>query len=286
MKVLLIQDNGRHEENRYFRETWVLKKGFEKLGHTATLWGRFHENFNTIPDFNSFDLILNLENYSDDWLPDLSKFTKPYKMFYAMDSHVRGMAPYEKIFKDGKYNLLLCGIKMHSAGKDRVWWPLGISCDPSLFYRDEKIQKANFLGFVGNFVTSERQSVITYLQQTFNLNANIFVIGKKMVELINSFHIHFNYNISNSCNARNFETIMCGTCLLTNNNCEYSDLGFVHEKNCLIYNNINELESILNYYKNNISDINKIALAGAELSKKHSAEKRITSLLNYLKDKI
>ncbi|NBP00774.1 MAG: glycosyltransferase family 1 protein [Proteobacteria bacterium] len=286
MKVLLIQDNGRHEENRYFRETWVLKKAFEKKGHETTLWGRYHDNFNIVPNFNSFDIILNLENYSDDWLPDLSKYTKPYKMFYAMDSHVRGMAPYEKIFKDGKYNLLLCGIKIHSSGEDKVWWPLGISCDPELFYKDKNIKKNHYLGFVGNYVTGERQNIINFLHQKHNLQQNIFVIGKKMVELINSFNIHFNYNISNSCNARNFETIMCGTCLLTNNNCEYEDLGFKHQENCLIYNNVNELEDIINIYKNNLNEIELIAARGMELSKKHCADKRVESLLKYIQNKI
>jgi hypothetical protein len=39
MKILLIQENGRHNENRHFRECFCLQRGFEKLGHNVTVWG-------------------------------------------------------------------------------------------------------------------------------------------------------------------------------------------------------------------------------------------------------
>lgn len=286
MKILLIQDNGQHLENRFFRETWVLKKSFEKAGHDTTLWGRYHDNYNLVPDFNSFDIILNLENYSDDWLPDLSQYNRPYKIFYAMDSHVRGMAPYEKIYKDGKYNLLLCGIKNHSVGENKAWWPLGISCSNDLFYRDPLIKKEEYVGFVGSIVTHEREGLLNFLSTNHGLKKHIFVIGKKMVDLINSFQIHFNYAISDSCNCRVFETIMCGTVLLTNNNCELKDLGFKHGENCLIYNSLPELGNILDEYKDKCDDLIRISNNGLELSKKHNSDKRVESLLKFLEKKI
>lgn len=286
MKILLIQNNGIHDGNREFRETWVLKNSFEKLGHYTVLWGKYHSNFNNIPDFNSFDIILNLENYDDEWLPDLSNVTKPYKIFYAMDSHARGLAPYEKIVKDSNYNLMLCGIKNHAVGKNKAWWPLGIACDNSLFYKNSNIIKNEFLGFVGNYANNTRAYLLHLLEDYFSLKKYIFVIGKTMVDLINSFHIHFNYTISDSCNARIFETISCGSVLLTNNNCELQDLGFETEKNCLIYNSIDELKDKIVYYKNNLTLLENIANNGHTLSRKHNSDVRVKSLLNYLETKI
>ena len=58
MKVLIIQENGRHEENRNFRECFCLQRSFIKLGNTADVWGLGHENYNTTPDYEDYDLIL------------------------------------------------------------------------------------------------------------------------------------------------------------------------------------------------------------------------------------
>ena len=64
MKILLIQENGRHEENRQFRECFSLQKSFNKLGHEATVWGLGHDNFNETPLWEEYDWIINLENIS------------------------------------------------------------------------------------------------------------------------------------------------------------------------------------------------------------------------------
>ena len=55
LKILLIQENGRHNENRHFRECFCLRRGFEKLGHHAVVWGLGHDNYNSIINFEDFD---------------------------------------------------------------------------------------------------------------------------------------------------------------------------------------------------------------------------------------
>jgi hypothetical protein len=57
MNILLIQENGRHEENREFRECFSLHRGFKKLGINSTVWGLGHENFGQSINFEDFDLI-------------------------------------------------------------------------------------------------------------------------------------------------------------------------------------------------------------------------------------
>ena len=56
MKILLIQENGRHDKNRNFRESLSLKRGFEKLGIESHVWGLGHENFNKIYSYIFFTL--------------------------------------------------------------------------------------------------------------------------------------------------------------------------------------------------------------------------------------
>ena len=106
MKILLIQENGRHDKNRNFRESFSLQRGFTKLGIESVVWGLGHENFNNLPNFNSYDLIINLENYSNGWDPDLSNVNAK-KILWSIDAHARGESPFIDEFNRSKYNILL-----------------------------------------------------------------------------------------------------------------------------------------------------------------------------------
>ena len=63
MNILIIQENGRHKENRLFRECFCLQRAFKNQGYNAAVWGLGHENYNDVIDYESYDLIINLENY-------------------------------------------------------------------------------------------------------------------------------------------------------------------------------------------------------------------------------
>jgi len=54
MKILLIQENGRHQKNCHFRECFSLQRAFKKLGHNADIWGLGHSNHEQTPDYNGF----------------------------------------------------------------------------------------------------------------------------------------------------------------------------------------------------------------------------------------
>ena len=64
MKILIIQEAGRNEPNKEFREAKNFHRGFQKLGIDSVVWGLNHENFN-IP-YNEIskdcDVIFLLEN--------------------------------------------------------------------------------------------------------------------------------------------------------------------------------------------------------------------------------
>lgn len=278
MKVLIIQEAGRNEGNKQFRECLSLQRAFKHLDHDAVVWGKGHDNFNYDIDFNSYDIIFNLENYGDSWLPDLSCIYKPYKILWSIDAHCRGVEPYNKIFNDGKYNLLLHSTKDYATGSNRAWFPNAY--DDTLI-RKLDIAKQYFLGFCGNYVN--RKQLIDHLTAYKSLKQDIFVIGDEMVKAINSYHIHFNKNIANDINYRSFETLGCGTLLLTNYNPQYEELGFIDFDNCVMYKNLDELNLRIDYLKNNPKLIEIITQNGFNFVKKHTYNKRVEKLLEYIK---
>lgn len=275
MNILLIQENGRHEANRNYRECFSLQRAFKSLGHNTDIWGYGHSNYNVNPDYENYDIILNLENYGDHWLPDLSKIKKPLKLLWSIDAHCRGTSPYEKIFKEGKYNYLLHSTKDFVNETYHIWFPNGFDDD---LIKPINIQKKHDIGFVGNW--ANRRNILEHISEKYGVHLDIFVIGQKMVEAINSYKCHFNMNISNDINYRSFETIGCKTALLTNFNPVYEELGFKNGFNCIMYDNFLDLENKLNLVKN--IDLSEIASNGYKLSLNHSYKKRIQKLLEKL----
>ena len=235
MKILLIQENGRHDLNRNYRECFCLQRAFRFHGDEADVWGLGHDNYNEEPDYESYDLIINLENYDETgWVPKLNN-VQTKKFLWSIDAHVKGIQCYHKTANEGNYDLILQATpEFVTVGS--VWFP---SC-----YDDELIKPINGtptydVGFCGNI--NNRGSLVQLLQQYFNFKLDEFVIGDDMVRAINSYRVHFNANISIDINYRNFETMGCDTCLLTSANPHYTELGMVDGENCLIYKNTQEM---------------------------------------------
>ena len=273
-KILIIQEASRHPENAEFRECLCLARAFKENGWEPTVYGKGHSNFSDKLDFNSFDFILNLENYGDDWLPDLSSFNKPYKMFWSIDAHCRGMAPYEEIFKKGKYNLLLNSTLDYVTEPYHHWFPNAF-CHHKI--KNLKIEKTHKFSFVGNHVN--RKSILDFLTDKYGLKQHIFVIGDQMVKTINESLLHFNKNMLNDLNYRNFETIGCGTALITDYNHMYDKLGFVDNENVILYDSFESLIGKLNYYLDNTEKLATIANNAESLSLQHTYLERVRGLI-------
>lgn len=286
MKILIIQECGRHEANRHFRESCCLKRSFDKLGHDCTIWGAGHINFQTPPDFNSFDLIVNLENYGDEWIPDLSGTTRPFKLIWCIDAHVRGTAPYETMFSKGRYNILAHATNDYVRESHHRWLP---NCsDATLLRPIPSVVKAHRMGFCGNYVTPQRKQSVDTLSQIFGLRQDIFVIGEAMVETINSYHIHFNMNIANDINYRSFETLACQTVLLTNQNPQYEQLGFIDGKNCFIYQDQRDLmmkaTQLIGMLNDPLNPLATVASNGRDLFiSKHTYDNRANQIIEMFK---
>lgn len=279
MKILIIQENGRHEKNRHFRECFSLQRSFIKLGFDATVWGLNHENFQDEINFESFDLIINLENYDEtNWVPDLSQINTK-KFLWSIDAHVRGEQIYNNEFVRGGYNILLHSTKDYVNSKNKVWFP---NCyDNTLVYPIETPKSCD-VGFCGSLLN--RSDYIKVLSENFNFKFDNFVIGEDMVKTINSYMIHWNKNISNDINYRSFETIGCGIPLVTNYNYQYEELGFIDNVNVMFYNNLEEMLLKIRKLLGDDELRNNISLSGLELAKKHTYDERASKIVSLYRE--
>jgi len=283
MKILLIQENGRHNKNRHFRECFCLQRGLTLLGHKADVWGLNHDSWPTQPNFESYDLILNLENYQEvagNWVPDLSN-VNAIKFLWSIDAHCKGVGSYDKDFERGNYNLLLHSTKDYVVSKDRVWFPNAY--DDTLIY-PMNVDKKCDVGFVGN--TVNREEYINFLQQKFNFKFDNFVIGEDMVKTLNSYKVSWNKNMANDINYRSFETIGCGVPLVTNYNPQYEELGFTHGENVAMYTDLENMVQCIESLIQNNELREKIAINGLELAKKHTYLERCRLLVQIYKEYI
>ena len=277
MKTIIIQEHSRHKENIEYRECMSLKRAFEFHGHEASVWGLGHSNYQDVPDWNSYDLIINIENYDETgWVPDLSS-VKTTKFIWAIDAHCKGLNSYLHTFNCGKYDLILQSTP-EFLNDNSVWFP---NCYDDDLIKPLEVEKEHDIGFCGT--VNNRGHLIDSIDRQFGIRKDIFVLGDSMVRSINSYKIHFNANISIDINYRNFETIGCGTCLLTSYNRHYETLGLRDKVNCLIYSTENEMLEKIETALNEDDFRKNLEISALELAKYHTYKNRIKIIEEILK---
>ncbi len=280
MKILIIQENGRHEENKHFRECFCMQRSLTKLGHEVDVWGFGHSNFSSVPDWNSYDIILNFENYDmRGWIPDLSAATNPKKFLWSIDAHCRGMPPFLDTFRSGKYDLILQATE-DFVDENSVWFP---NCFDQTLIKPS-YPKTTFLGFCGSLLN--REPLLNFLSSKYGLRKDIWLLGDDMVQAVSSYRVHFNVNLANDINYRSFETIGCETLLLTNYNSQYEKLGFKDGENCLMYDTIDTLCEKIEICQLDSAMVELISKAGYELSKNHTFDERAKKLISLYEERI
>ena len=272
MKILIIQENGHHEQNRHFRECFCMQRSLHKLGHMVRVWGPGHYEYDQIPDWDSYDLIVNLENYDlTGWVPDLSA-VETKKMLWSIDAHCRGTKPFVDTYRSGKYDLILQATE-DFVDENSIWFP---NCyDSSLI--QPMAPKSHFLGFCGSLLN--REQLLNFLSSKYGLKKDIWKLGRDMVQTVSSYQIHFNINLANDINYRSFETLGCGTMLLTNYNSQYEKLGFVDGENCMMYKDINDLCNKIEACQLDPDMVSSITESGVELAKAHTYDVRAKRLI-------
>ena len=91
MKIVIIQEAGRHEGNKNFRESLCLHKALSRIEEVESkVWGLNYPDFNmSFSEIEQWaDVIFVIENYTSDWLPinEISN-SKKLKIFWSIDSH-------------------------------------------------------------------------------------------------------------------------------------------------------------------------------------------------------
>jgi len=286
MKILIIQENGRHSENKIFRECFNLQRALLRKNVDTIVWGLGHDNFNTPFQqiIKDIDVIILLENYeSNGWLPDLTNVNK-LKIFWSIDSHMVLMNHMTTVIKN-KIDIVLNAIESHQnyfKTSKTFYFPNAYPSD--LISPIDGINKDVFLGFCGSLLN--RSEILTKLESKFGLKKDIWKLGNEMVKTINGYKIHFNKTLSNDINYRIFETMGCKT-LMISNNTENLSKFFTDMENIVIYNNEDELFEKLNILSTDNDLIKKITNSGYELVKNnHTYDNRVDVLLEVINDYI
>jgi hypothetical protein len=286
MKILIIQENGRHSENKIFRECFNLQRALLRKNVDTIVWGLGHDNFNTPFQqiIKDIDVIILLENYeSNGWLPDLSDVNK-LKIFWSIDSHMVLMNHITTVVKN-KIDIVLNAIESHQnyfKTSKTFYFPNAYPSD--LISPIDGVDKNIFLGFCGSLLN--RSEILDKLENKFGLKKDIWKLGDEMVKTINGYNIHFNKTLSNDINYRIFETMGCNTLILTNST-ENINTFFKDMENIVIYDNETELFEKLNVLSLDNNLIKKISNSGYELVKNnHTYDNRVDVLLKIISDYI
>ena len=102
------------------------------------------------------------------------------------------------------------------------------------------------------------------------------ITGIEMINMVNKAKINFNKSVAEDVNYRNFETMGCGTCLLTNYLEELVELGFIDGVNCYLYKNNEDLDKKV---KLALDNWEQVAKEGEKFGKKHTYNERVKSLI-------
>lgn len=280
MKITIIQEAGRHEKNRNFRESLVLQSALNKLdGVESIVWGLNYENFFTpFSEIEKWsDVLFIIENYTSSWLPvkEISE-SKKIKIFWSIDSHIV-LNQHVYLCNLLKINVLLNSseqyIKFFQTEKS-YWFP---NAYPDDLIKPLQVEKNINIGFCG----SDRPEV--HLLNKFDIKKDFFLIGDDMVRTINSYKIHFNKNIRDDINYRTFETLGCKTFLITNYTHNLEKL-FEIGSELVVYNSFEDLEFKIKYYLENEEERSLIAERGYKRVKKDHTyferAKKIVEIIN------
>jgi len=294
MNFLFIQEAGRHDANKHFRESLCLKNSINRIeGNYAEVWGLNYPKFEEFDELEKWaDVIFLLENYNSKWVPfDKIIKSKKIKVFWSIDSHmpaegINGVSVLQahvelcdKLRPDIHLNSTEYYVPyFNKNSRFSYWFP---NAYPSDLISPLNIEKKYNIGFCGS-ILHDRAYFLNNVLDEFNPKIDNFVIGNKMVEAINSYKIHFNRNLLNDINYRTFETLGCKTFLLTNYTPGLEKL-FNIGKDLVTYDDANDLKDKVKYYINNDREREQIEEQGYLTAlKKHTYDARCRYLMRIL----
>lgn len=287
MNFLFIQEAGRHEANKRFRESLCLKSAMNRLdGHSAEVWGLNYPQFDQFDERERWaDVIFVLENYTHQWLPiDKIRQSKKLKVFWSIDSHCV-LQMHRELCDKLRPDIHLNSTERYLpyfkdlAGRT-LWFPNAYPKD--LIMPLDGARKLYDFGFCGT-LHDDRRGVLDALSE-FKPKLDNFVIGEEMVKAINSYRIHFNKSIGDDINYRTFETLGCGTFLITNQTDGLEKL-FDIGKDLVTWRDVDDLRTKVRHYLHNPEERVAIERKGHETAlSRHTYDARCEYLLRVLSE--
>jgi hypothetical protein len=240
---------------------------------------------------DSYDVFLNIDDgRSYRFRPDLHP-----SIFWAIDTHVK---PDRCQSKARDFDLVFCAqrpgaAEMRKAGIAARWCPLAF--DPGIHRKHPlpKVLDVCFVGNAGRFrwgnffyegkeVFRERTRLLALLKKRFNLFTGKFFF-EDMAVVFSLSKIVFNRSIKDDVNMRVFETLGCGSLLMTNQIGPGQDLLFKDGEHIVEYRSKKELIEKVDYYLHHEEEREKIAARGrVEALRKHTYAHRMDYMLSFL----
>jgi len=165
----------------------------------------------------------------------------------------------------------------------KSYW-LPYACDPET-HKKFSLPKIYDVVFVGNTnpkVYPERVKLLKLIGEKINLKVFSGVYGEDLAKIYSQAKIVFNKSANGEINMRVFETLSCGSLLVTdrlNSEAGLEEL-FQDKKHLVLYDNEKDLLEKIDYYLKNESEREEIALIGQkEVHSKHTYEHRTEEVL-------
>lgn len=235
---------------------------------------------------NHFDLYFRIDHgdYADN---DLPLHLKP-SIFLAIDTHLSRSRKQMENFV-GHYDVVFCvhhlGAQYWKQKFKNVHW-LAVACDLEIHRRNPTKQKTYDIAFVGGPGGNPRKFILQMLREGYAKN----FIGKyhflNIADIYTASKIGVNFSIHHDINMRVFETMACETLLITN---EIKDpmlkILFKEGEDLIIYKDIKELYSKINYFLKHENERKEIAASGYRKTvERHTYLHRVKEILGIAKE--
>ena len=241
---------------------------------------------NEIPQ--AYDLYFRIyDGYCEREIP---YFLKP-KIYWVGDVHLS--APLYHMRKQVKDYEIIFSFLHLGAEKlkrySRKIHVLNYACDP-LIHRKLQVSRKFDLGFVGTDGGVPRKFILQELRERYPHSFLGLAPYTKMAEIYSQSKIGFNYTIrGEGMTMRSFEIPACGTILFMQKIKKewLEDLGFEDRKNLVIYENLEHLIELIDYYLVHDNEREKIAQSGHELvHSRHTYSHKVKEAISLIQEKL
>ena len=226
------------------------------------------------------DLIFIVES---SFLPSNLEKCKIPKAIYLIDSHLHFHIWHKEIAKVFDFIFLAQKKyvkKLKKIGIKNVFY---LPCAYDLnTCKNLHIKRIYDFGYVGTFnpLHNPKKSIFfALLKRMFNAKIGQEVYGTKMAKIYNQSKITVNLSNATDLNLRTFESMACGSMLLTDIQDKLLGL-FQDRKHLVVYKNYFEVPKLINYYLKNQTERLAIAKKGQkEVLKNHTYNHRAKEIL-------